>query len=62
MGCYQSAVVSIYLIIKKEPVVKLHSHVRPALTDAHEKQRLACMVRFNRQATVAQTAEELKAL
>ncbi|KAK3533885.1 hypothetical protein QTP70_033007 [Hemibagrus guttatus] len=57
--CSRSAVVSIYQKCPKEGTVvnRRQGHGRPRLIDAHGERRLARVVRSNRRATVAQTAE-----
>ena len=42
-------------------VNRRQGHGRPRLTDARGEQRLACVVRSNRRATVAQIAQEINA-
>ena len=61
--CSWSAVVSIYQKWSKEGTVvnRRQEHGLPRLTDACGKRRLARVVQYNRQATVAQTAEEVDA-
>ncbi|ROL52927.1 hypothetical protein DPX16_8490 [Anabarilius grahami] len=58
MGCYRSAVVSIY---QKWSVNRRQGHGRPRLIDACGERRLARVVRSNRRATVAQIAPEVNA-
>lgn len=61
--CSQSAVVSVYKKWSQEVTVMIqwHVHRQPRLTDAHGQWRLARVNQSNRQATVAQTAEEANA-
>ncbi|KAK3522185.1 hypothetical protein QTP70_027006, partial [Hemibagrus guttatus] len=63
VGCFRSAVVSIYQKWSKEGTVvnRRQGHGRPRLTDARGERRLARLVRSNRRATVAQIAEEVNA-
>ncbi|KAK3528491.1 hypothetical protein QTP70_000311 [Hemibagrus guttatus] len=63
VGCSRSAVVSIYQKWSKEGTVvnRRQGHERPRLTDARGERRLAHVIRSNRQATVAQIAEEVNA-
>ncbi|ROJ36055.1 hypothetical protein DPX16_12680 [Anabarilius grahami] len=60
VGCSRSAVVRIYQKCSKEGTVvnRRQGHGRPRLIDAR---RLARVVRSNRRATVAQTAQEVNA-
>ncbi|ROL54188.1 hypothetical protein DPX16_10611 [Anabarilius grahami] len=60
VGCSRSAVVSIYQKWSKEGTVmnRRQGHGRPRLIDACGERRLACVVRSNRRATVAQIAQE----
>ncbi|KAK3571314.1 hypothetical protein QTP86_005954 [Hemibagrus guttatus] len=59
--CSRSAVVSIYQKWSKEGTVvnRRQSHGRPKLMDARGERRLARVVRSNKRATLAQTAEEV---
>ncbi|ROJ29317.1 28S ribosomal protein S15, mitochondrial [Anabarilius grahami] len=61
--CSRSAVVSIYQKWSKEEteVNQQQGHGWPRLVDACWEQRLACVVQSNRQAAVAQTAQEVTA-
>ncbi|ROL41713.1 hypothetical protein DPX16_9304 [Anabarilius grahami] len=61
--CSWSAVVSIYQKWSKEGTVvnRRQGHGRPRLIDARGERRLARVVRSNRRATVAQTAQEVNA-
>ncbi|KAK3549760.1 hypothetical protein QTP86_007759 [Hemibagrus guttatus] len=63
VGCFRSAVVSIYQKWSKEGTVvnRRQGHGRPRLIDARGERRLARLVRSNRRATVAQIAEEVNA-
>jgi len=63
VGCSRSAVVSIYQKCSKEgtAVNRRQGHGRPRFIDARGERRLACVVRSNRQATVAQIAQEVNA-
>uniref|UniRef100_A0A8P4K6M0 Transposable element Tc1 transposase n=1 Tax=Dicentrarchus labrax TaxID=13489 RepID=A0A8P4K6M0_DICLA len=63
VGCSRSAVVGIYQMWSKEgkAVNRRQGHGRPRLIDAHGERRLACVVRSNRRATVAQIAEKVNA-
>ncbi|MBN3306880.1 MYH16 protein, partial [Amia calva] len=63
VGCSWSAVVSTYQKWSKEgkAVNRRQGHGRPRLTDARGERRLACVVRSNRRATVAQIAEKVNA-
>ncbi|TMZ23716.1 hypothetical protein EMF65_34440 [Klebsiella pneumoniae] len=63
VGCSRSAVVSIYQKWSKEGTVvnRRQGHGRPRLIDARGERRLACVVRSNRRATVAQIAQEVNA-
>ena len=63
VGNSWSAVVSIYQKWSKEGAVVSwpQGHERPRLTDACGERRLAHVVQSNRQATVAQIAEEVNA-
>ena len=63
VGCFQSAVVSIYQKWSKEGTVvnRRQGHGRPRLIDARGERRLARVVRSNRRATVAQIAPEVNA-
>ncbi|KAK3536235.1 hypothetical protein QTP86_000135 [Hemibagrus guttatus] len=63
VGCSRSAVVSIYQKWSKEGTVvnRRQGHGRLRLIDACEERRLACVIRSNRRATVAEIAEEVNA-
>ncbi|KAK3515186.1 hypothetical protein QTP70_009591 [Hemibagrus guttatus] len=63
VGCSRTAVISIYQKWSKEgTVVNQHQgHGRPKLIDARGERRLTHVIRFNRQATIAQIAEEVNA-
>ncbi|KAK3566282.1 hypothetical protein QTP86_030576 [Hemibagrus guttatus] len=63
VGCSRSAVVSIYQKWSKEGTVvnRRQGHGRPRLIDGRGERRLDRVVRSNRRATVAQTAEEVNA-
>ncbi|ROJ29333.1 hypothetical protein DPX16_13777 [Anabarilius grahami] len=63
VGCSWSAVVSIYQKWSKEGTVvnQRQGHGRPRLIDERGERRVARVVRFNRRAAVAQTAQEVNA-
>ncbi|ROI69383.1 hypothetical protein DPX16_14323 [Anabarilius grahami] len=63
VGCSRSAVVSIYQKCSKEGTVvnRRQGHGRPRLSDARGERRLSRVVRSNRRATGAQTAQEVNA-
>ncbi|KAK3536555.1 hypothetical protein QTP86_013755 [Hemibagrus guttatus] len=63
VGCSWSLVVSIYQKWSKEGTVvnRRQGHGWPRLTDACGERRLACVIRSNRRATVAQIAKEVNA-
>ncbi|ROL45968.1 hypothetical protein DPX16_4782 [Anabarilius grahami] len=63
VGCSRSAVVSIYQKWFKEGTVvnRRQGHGLLRLIDARGERRLARVVRSNRRATVAQTAQEVNA-
>ncbi|KAK3514344.1 hypothetical protein QTP70_015871, partial [Hemibagrus guttatus] len=63
VGCSRSAVVSIYQKWSKEGTVvnRRQGHGWPRLIDTRGERRLARVIRSNRQATVAQIAEDVNA-